>query len=48
MSKAALTSKAPRKISMTPPYPGDFIRDEILNQMNLSVSKAAPGVEASD
>ena len=34
-------SKAPRKIGMTPPHPGEFIRDEILNQMNLSVSEAA-------
>ena len=41
MSRATLVSKAPRKIGMTPPHPGEFIRDEILNQMNLSVSEAA-------
>ena len=34
-------SKAPSKIGMTPPHPGEFIRDEILNEMNLSVSEAA-------
>ena len=34
-------SKAPRKIGMTPPHPGEFIRDEVLSEMNLSVSEAA-------
>ena len=41
MSKATPMSKAPRKIGMTPPHPGEFIRDEILNEMKLSVSQAA-------
>ena len=26
---------------MKPPHPGSFIRDEILNQLNLSVARAA-------
>ena len=32
---------APRKIGMTPPHPGAFIRDEILEELALSVSEAA-------
>ena len=34
-------SKAPIKIGMTPPHPGEFIRDEILDELGLSVSEAA-------
>jgi addiction module HigA family antidote len=34
-------SKAPIKIGMTPPHPGEFIRDEILDELSLSVSQAA-------
>ena len=34
-------SRAPNKIGMTPPHPGEFIRDEILNELGLSVSDAA-------
>src|SRR5271170_5992502 len=34
-------SKAPIKIGMTPPHPGEFIRDEILDELGLSVSQAA-------
>jgi addiction module HigA family antidote len=30
-----------KKIGMTPPHPGEFIRDEILNELGLSVSEAA-------
>jgi len=30
-----------RKIGMKPPHPGAFIRDEILDELNLSVSQAA-------
>jgi antitoxin HigA-1 len=26
---------------MAPPHPGEFIRDEILNELNLNVSEAA-------
>ena len=29
------------KIGMTPPHPGSFIRTEILNELGLSVSRAA-------
>jgi addiction module HigA family antidote len=29
------------KISMSPPHPGEFFRDEILEELGLSVSKAA-------
>ena len=31
----------PRKIGMTPPRPGEFIRDEVLDELGLSVSEAA-------
>jgi addiction module HigA family antidote len=34
-------SRAPGKIGMTPPHPGQFIRDEILNELGLSVGQAA-------
>jgi antitoxin HigA-1 len=34
-------SSAPTKIGMTPPHPGAFIRDEILEELGLSVSEAA-------
>src|SRR3954447_1067281 len=34
-------SDAPVKIGMTPTHPGEFIREEILNEMGLSVSQAA-------
>lgn len=29
------------KIGMTPPHPGSFIREEILNELELSISQAA-------
>jgi len=29
------------KIGMMPPHPGEFIRDEILEELNLSISDAA-------
>ena len=32
---------APRKIGMPPPHPGEFIREEILDELGLSVSEAA-------
>ena len=32
---------APNKIGMAPPHPGEFIRDEILDELGLSVSDAA-------
>ena len=31
----------PTKIGMTPPHPGAFIRDEILEELNLSITDAA-------
>jgi addiction module HigA family antidote len=34
-------SNTPIRIGMTPPHPGEFIRDEILDELKLSVSKAA-------
>ena len=34
-------STTPRKMGMTPPHPGEFIRDEILAELSLSVSEAA-------
>jgi antitoxin HigA-1 len=34
-------SNEPNKIGMTPPHPGEFIRDEILTELGLSVSEAA-------
>lgn len=34
-------SNEPIKIGMKPPHPGDFIRAEILDELGLSVSKAA-------
>ena len=38
-------STAPRKIGMTPPHPGVFIRDEILEELALSVSEAADALD---
>ncbi|MEM7799047.1 MAG: HigA family addiction module antitoxin [Chloroflexota bacterium] len=29
------------KVGMTPPHPGEFVREEILNELDLSVSRAA-------
>ena len=34
-------SDAPVKIGMTPSHPGEFIREEIINEHGLSVNKAA-------
>src|SRR5712691_8463409 len=34
-------SEAPVKIGMKPAHPGDFIRTEVLDELGLSVSKAA-------
>jgi antitoxin HigA-1 len=36
-----MESRAPAKIGMAPPHPGAFIREEILDELGLSVSKAA-------
>ena len=34
-------SKTPKKIGMTPPHPGEFIRDEIFAELKLNVGQAA-------
>ena len=34
-------SMTPRRIGMSPPHPGAFIRDEILDELRLSISEAA-------
>jgi antitoxin HigA-1 len=34
-------SDAPVKIGMTPTHPGEFIREEIFKELDLSVSRAA-------
>jgi addiction module HigA family antidote len=36
-----MRAATPRKIRMAPPHPGAFIRDEILDELGLSVSAAA-------
>lgn len=38
-------SEAPIKLGMKPPHPGSFIRDEILEPLGLSISKAAEALE---
>jgi antitoxin HigA-1 len=34
-------SRAPARIGMAPPHPGTFIREEILDELGLTVSEAA-------
>jgi addiction module HigA family antidote len=34
-------STTPKKIGMTPPHPGAFIREEIFDELDLNVSQAA-------
>ena len=34
-------SRAPARVAMAPPHPGAFIREEILDELSLSVSEAA-------
>ena len=34
-------SRAPARVGTTPPHPGAFIRDEILDELGLTVSEAA-------
>ena len=38
-------SRAPARIGMAPPHPGAFIREEILDELGLSVSEAAKVLE---
>lgn len=34
-------SETPSKIALAPPHPGEFIRDEILDELHLNVTEAA-------
>jgi addiction module HigA family antidote len=34
-------SEIPSKITIAPPHPGEFIRDEILDELHLNVTEAA-------
>jgi addiction module HigA family antidote len=36
-----MPDERPKKIGMKPPHPGDFIRTEILDELHLSVARAA-------
>ena len=36
-----MSDERPKKIGMKPPHPGDFIRTEILDELHLSVARAA-------
>jgi antitoxin HigA-1 len=36
-----MMSTRPKKIGMSPPHPGEFIRDEILAELKLNVGEAA-------
>ncbi len=36
-----MSDERPSKIGMKPPHPGDFIRTEILDELHLSVARAA-------
>src|SRR5215469_979456 len=38
-------SRAPAGIGMTPPHPGAFIREEILEPLDLTVSQAAKALD---
>ena len=36
-----MSDERPSKIGMKPPHPGDFIRTEILDELHLSIARAA-------
>jgi addiction module HigA family antidote len=38
-------SRAPAKIAMAPPHPGVFVREEILDELGLTVSAAAQALD---
>jgi addiction module HigA family antidote len=40
-----LMSRAPSRIAMAPPHPGAFVREEILDELGLSVSAAAQALD---
>ena len=39
--------RAPARVAMVPPRPGAFIREEILDELGLSVSEAAKVLECA-
>jgi antitoxin HigA-1 len=38
-------SRAPAKIGMAPPHPGAFVREEVLDELGLSVTEAAKALD---
>jgi antitoxin HigA-1 len=38
-------SRAPAKIGIAPPHPGAFVREEILDELGLSVTEAAKALD---
>jgi antitoxin HigA-1 len=38
-------SRAPARIGMAPPHPGTFVRDEIIEELGLSVTEAAKALD---
>ncbi|HEY3912118.1 MAG TPA: HigA family addiction module antitoxin [Stellaceae bacterium] len=38
-------SRAPARVAMAPPHPGVFIREELLDELGLTVSEAAKVLE---
>ena len=38
-------SRAPAKVGMAPPHPGTFVREEILEELGLSVTEAAKALD---
>jgi addiction module HigA family antidote len=38
-------SRAPAKIGIAPPHPGAFVREEVLDELGLSVTEAAKALD---
>jgi addiction module HigA family antidote len=38
-------SREPAKVGMAPPHPGAFIREEVLDELDLSVTEAAKALD---
>ena len=38
-------SRAPARVGMAPPHPGTFVREEILEELGLSVTEAAKALD---
>src|SRR5580704_8511830 len=38
-------SRAPTRIGLAPPHPGAFVREEILDELDLSISEAAKALD---